>query len=87
MAGSLSGGGLALSGRQHIAHAVLRREPGTLQRGLDDMLQPSLWALKGVSPPIEGPSGARGGENDDGIGGCGHDGNFLKRQFCMVIII
>ena len=30
---------------------------------------------------------AGGGKDDDGIGGCGHDGILLKRQFCMMIII
>src|SRR6185312_4300243 len=39
--GRPAGRGLALSGRQHIAHEnfvdPLRREPGAFQRGLDDM--------------------------------------------------
>jgi hypothetical protein len=76
-AGGLSCRGLALSGRQHTAHEdlvdSLRRKPGAFERGGDHMGAELVGAERRKVTHEAAKGRAGGGDDDNGIGGCGHE--------------
>jgi hypothetical protein len=70
--------GLALSGRQHVAHEdlvnALRRQFSPLQRGSDHVRAELVRAEGGQLAHEPAKRRAGGGKDDDGIGACGHRG-------------
>src|SRR5262249_48211973 len=74
----LAGRGLTLAGRQHIAHEdfldLLRCEFGALERRADHMRSELVGAERREFAQEAAKRRAGCGEDDDGIGGCGHGG-------------
>ena len=76
--------GLTLSGRQHAAHEYfvdpLRREFCALDRRADHMGTELVGAKRGQIAHEFAQRRAGGGNDDDGIGACGHAGHSIEQE-------
>jgi hypothetical protein len=90
LACGLPGRGLALSGRQHIAHEhlvdSLGRQFGPLQRRADYMRTELVCGKRRKLAHEAAERGAGGGEDDDGIGG-GHGATPGNTGVCKITSI